>query len=43
MTGKKVIDLTTTSKVDISNLKTGVYVARITEAGKTATRKIVLK
>ena len=43
MTGKKVINLTKVSKVDISNLKTGVYVAKITEAGKTATRKIVVK
>lgn len=43
MTGKKVLEVTAASQVNISDLKTGVYVARITEAGKTATRKIVVK
>lgn len=43
MTGKKVLDVTTTSQLNVSGLTAGIYVARITEAGKTATRKIVIK
>lgn len=43
MTGKKVLDMTTTSQLNVSGLNAGIYVARITEAGKTATRKIVIK
>lgn len=43
LTGKKVLDVTTVSQVNVSTLKAGVYVAKITEAGKTATRKIVVK
>lgn len=43
LTGKKVLDITTVSTVNVSNLKAGIYVAKITEAGKTATRKVVIK
>lgn len=43
MTGKKVLEVTTTSEINVANLKAGIYVAKITEAGKTATRKIVVK
>jgi len=43
LTGKKVLDITTVSTVNVSTLKAGIYVAKITEAGKTATRKVVIK
>src|SRR5690606_341488 len=43
LTGKKVLEVTTTSQVNVSTLKAGVYVAKINEAGKTATRKVVIK
>lgn len=43
MAGKKVLDVTTTSQINVSSITAGIYVARITEAGKTATRKIVIK
>ncbi|RZJ68612.1 MAG: T9SS type A sorting domain-containing protein [Flavobacterium sp.] len=41
--GKQVVKATTESAVNVSSLKTGVYVVKITEAGKTATRKLVIK
>ncbi|RZJ33111.1 MAG: T9SS type A sorting domain-containing protein [Flavobacterium sp.] len=41
--GKTVVNTTTDSAVNVSNLKGGVYVMKITEAGKTATRKLVIK
>jgi len=41
--GKQVINVSTTSNtVNVSNLKDGVYFVKITEAGKTATRKLVI-
>lgn len=43
LTGKKVLDVTTVSQVNVSTLKAGIYVAKISEAGKTATRKVVIK
>ncbi|WLD23106.1 T9SS type A sorting domain-containing protein [Flavobacterium dauae] len=43
LTGKKVLDVTTVSQVNVSTLKAGIYVAKIYEAGKTATRKVVIK
>ncbi|SEH97104.1 Por secretion system C-terminal sorting domain-containing protein [Paenimyroides aquimaris] len=43
LTGKKVLDVTTVSQVNISTLKAGIYVAKINEAGKTATRKVIIK
>jgi len=43
LTGKKVLDVTTVSQVNVSTLKAGVYVAKINEAGKTATRKVIIK
>ncbi len=43
LTGKKVLDVTTVSQVSVSTLKAGIYVAKINEAGKTATRKVVIK
>jgi len=43
LTGKKVLDVTTVSQINVSTLKAGIYVAKINEAGKTATRKVVIK
>lgn len=41
--GKVVIKATTDNAVNVSALKGGVYVMKITEAGKTATRKLVIR
>ena len=43
MVGKKVLDVETTSTINVSELNKGMYVMKITEAGKTATRKLVVK
>jgi len=43
MTGKKVLDVTTVSQISVSGLNAGIYVAKITEAGKMATRKVVIR
>jgi hypothetical protein len=43
MVGKKVLDVETTSTINVSELNKGIYVMKITEAGKTATRKLVVK
>jgi len=42
--GKQVINTKTSSNsVNVSNLKGGVYIVKITEEGKTATRKLVIR
>ncbi|HEU0137496.1 MAG TPA: T9SS type A sorting domain-containing protein [Flavobacterium sp.] len=41
--GKQVLKTNTTNMVNVSNLTGGVYVVKITEDGKTATRKLVIK
>ena len=41
--GKQVINTTITSTLDVSNLQTGVYVVKITENGRAATKKLVIK
>lgn len=42
--GKKVFSTTTdTTILNVASLKSGVYIIKITEAGKTATRKVVIK
>ena len=41
--GKQVVKTSTTSAVNVSNLKGGVYIVKITEEGKTATRKLIIK
>jgi len=41
--GKQVVKTTTENAVNVSNLKGGVYIVKITEEGKTATRKLVIK
>lgn len=43
MAGKKVLDVTTASQVNVSGINAGIYVAKITEAGKTSTRKVIIK
>ncbi len=41
--GKQVVNTVTNSTVNVANLTAGVYVVKITEDGKTATRKLVVK
>ena len=41
--GKQVVKTTTTNAVNVSNLKGGVYIVKITEDGNTATRKLIIK
>ena len=41
--GKQVLKTVTANAVNVSNLNGGVYVLKITEDGKTATRKLVIK
>jgi hypothetical protein len=42
--GKQVINTTVTDQpINVASLNRGVYFVRITEAGKTATRKLVIK
>ncbi|OYU81141.1 MAG: hypothetical protein CFE23_06190 [Flavobacterium sp. BFFFF1] len=42
--GKQVLNTkTSTNAVNVSNLKGGVYIVKITEGGNTATRKMVIK
>ena len=42
--GKQVINVTTSSSaINVSNLNGGVYIVKVTENGKTATRKLVIK
>lgn len=42
--GKQVVNVTTTSsEVNVSSLNIGVYIVKVTEEGKTATRKLVIQ
>ncbi len=42
--GKQVLNTTTSDNaINVSNLKGGVYVVKVTEEGKTATRKLVIE
>ena len=42
--GKQVINATVTNQpLNVSNLNSGVYMVKITESGKTATRKLVIQ
>ena len=43
MVGKKVLDIETNDVFNVSGLNQGIYVMKVTEAGKTATRKLVIK
>jgi len=42
--GKEVVNTTTSSQtINVSSLNAGIYMVKITEEGKTATRKLVIK
>ncbi|MFL9844553.1 T9SS type A sorting domain-containing protein [Flavobacterium rhizosphaerae] len=41
--GKQVLNTVTTGTVNASALNAGVYIVKITEGGKTATRKLIVK
>jgi hypothetical protein len=42
--GKQVLNVTTSaSAINVANLNGGVYIVKVTENGKTATRKLVIK
>lgn len=41
--GKQVINTTITNTLDVSGLQSGIYVVQITENGKSATKKLVIK
>ncbi|PTX59270.1 putative secreted protein (Por secretion system target) [Kordia periserrulae] len=41
--GKQVINTTITNTLNVAELQTGIYVVRITENGKSATKKLVIK
>ncbi len=45
MLGKQVYtkNITANEKVDVANLNTGIYILKVVEEGKTATRKLVIK
>ena len=41
--GKQVINTTITNTLNVAELQTGIYVVKITENGKSATKKLVIK
>ena len=42
--GKKVLNVTTSNNsINVGNINAGVYIVKITEEGKTATRKLVIR
>lgn len=41
--GKQVVKAATENAVNVSKLNAGVYIVKVTEEGKTATRKLVIK
>ncbi len=41
--GKQVVSTVTTDAVNVAGLNSGVYIVKITEAGATATKKLVIK
>jgi hypothetical protein len=42
--GKEVLNTTTSNNtINIANLNSGIYIVKITEGGKTATKKLVVK
>ena len=45
MLGKQVYtkDLLSNERIDVGNLLTGIYVLKVIEEGKTATRKLVIR
>ena len=43
MLGKKVLETSTEETVNVSTLTSGVYIMNITQDGKKASRKLVIK
>lgn len=43
VTGKQIINVETSSTINVSSLAKGIYVMKVTEAGKSATSKLVIK
>ncbi|MFN8275602.1 MAG: T9SS type A sorting domain-containing protein [Flavobacteriaceae bacterium] len=41
--GKQVLNATASNSVNVASLKSGMYILKITEAGKTSTSKLVIK
>ncbi|MGH1387597.1 T9SS type A sorting domain-containing protein [Kordia sp.] len=41
--GKQVINTTITNTLNVSDLQSGIYIVKITENGKSATKKLVIK
>jgi hypothetical protein len=41
--GKQVINTTITNTLDVSGLQSGIYIVQITENGKSATKKLVIR
>ena len=41
--GKNVLNTTTTDKINVSTLKTGIYILKITEGENTSVRKLVIR
>jgi len=41
--GKQVLSTTATNSVNVASLKSGMYILKITEAGKTSTSKLAIK
>ncbi|MBQ0118050.1 MAG: T9SS type A sorting domain-containing protein [Flavobacterium sp.] len=41
--GKQVINTTTEQTVNVANLNAGIYMVKVSQEGKTATRKLVIK
>jgi hypothetical protein len=42
MVGKKVLVENTQSQLDVSSLVTGMYIVKITEDGKTSTKRLAI-
>lgn len=43
VTGKQIMNVETSSTINVSSLAKGIYVMKVTEAGKSATSKLVIK
>src|SRR5690606_23395967 len=43
LSGKKVLDVDTTSSFQVNALANGIYVMKVTEEGKTSTSKLIVK
>lgn len=43
LVGKQIINQVVTNELNVASLTTGVYVVKVTEEGKTATRKLIVR